>query len=402
MSGTNAPREWLIVGGGIHGVHLAVRLLDEAGVEPRQLRIVDPAERLLARWRACTDVTGMTFLRSPAVHHIGIAPMALKGFARARASRAPARYAPPYDQPALELFNAYCDHVIDTHDLAELHIRDRAVRLAVDCDRVQVSLASGRTLESRQLVLALGASEQPCWPDWAPRNHERVQHVFAPGFDGWPKARETVVVIGGGISASQVALRLASEGHTAHLIAPHGVRMHQFDSDPGWLGPKHMAGFDRETDPDRRRALITEARHKGSVPPDVQRALRRALAREEITWHEGTVESFDATGDRLALRLGSGATLMADRVLLGTGFDARRPGGAMVDDLVRSASLPCAACGYPIVDGALRWHPRVHVSGPLAELELGPVARNIAGAMRAGERLVEAVRSNRAAPAAAG
>jgi len=61
----------------------------------------------------------------------------------------------------------------------------------------------------------------------------------------------------------------------------------------------------------------------------------------------------------------------------------------MVDELVHSARLPCASCGYPIVDQALRWHPRVHVSGPLAELELGPSARNIAGARRAGDRIVK-------------
>ena len=62
-----------------------------------------------------------------------------------------------------------------------------------------------------------------------------------------------------------------------------------------------------------------------------------------------------------------------------------------------SASLPCARCGYPIVDPSLRWHPGVYVSGPLAELELGPVARNIAGARRAGDRIVAAARSSSSA-----
>ena len=47
--------------------------------------------------------------------------------------------------------------------------------------------------------------------------------------------------------------------------------------------------------------------------------------------------------------------------------------------------------GYPIIDPSLRWHPR-YVTGPLAELELGPSSRNIAGARRAGERILEAAR----------
>ena len=42
--------EWLIIGGGIHGVHLAARLLLEGKVQPDHLLIVDPAETLF--WQA--------------------------------------------------------------------------------------------------------------------------------------------------------------------------------------------------------------------------------------------------------------------------------------------------------------------------------------------------------------
>ena len=51
-----------------------------------------------------------------------------------------------------------------------------------------------------------------------------------------------------------------------------------------------------------------------------------------------------------------------------------------MDELVTKESLACARCGYPIVDRSLAWHPSIHVTGPLAELELGPTARNIHGA----------------------
>ena len=67
--------------------------------------------------------------------------------------------------------------------------------------------------------------------------------------------------------------------------------------------------------------------------------------------------------------------------------DARVPAEFRVDDRIATA-----CCGYPIVDSELRWHPRIYVSGPLAELELGPVSRNIAGARRAGDRIVDAIR----------
>ena len=359
--------DWLIIGGGIHGVHIAARLLGESGVAPERLRIVDPGDRLLAHWRSCTATTGMTHLRSSGVHHLDLDPFSLLRFAgkrKKRKRRKTGLFASPYDRPALPLFNAHCDRVVETFGLANLHIQDRATKCSIDRDGVGVLLASGREIAAQHLVLTLGASEQPEWPDWAPRSHARVHHVFEPGFDGWPSSSETVVVIGGGISAAQVALRLVEEEHRVHLVSRHALRQHQFDSDPGWLGPKCMERFHRERDFDRRRILIAEARHKGSVPPDVRRALRRSIAGGQLLWHEGEVEEFDARRDVLALRLATHSGLEAERVLLATGFASTRPGGSMVDALITSASLPCARCGYPIVDSALRWHPRYSRPGP--------------------------------------
>jgi len=381
--------DWLIVGGGLHGVHIAARLLGEGGVNSDRLRIVDPGERLLERWCTLTATTGMAYLRSPSVHHLDLDPWALQRFAGKRKNRKRDLFTPPYDRPALALFNTHCERVIETFGLAELHVQGRAKRLTMGCDRVVVQLSDGQEVSAANVVLALGASEQPEWPMWAPRDEGRVHHVFEPGFDGWPEETETLVLVGGGISAGQVALRLQREGHRVHFVSRHALRRHQFDSAPGWLGPKFMDGFRRERDYDKRRALITEARHRGSVPPDVQRALDEAIKADHILWHDGEVDGLDVQRGGLTVRLTTGAVVEAQRVLLATGFSTQRPGGKMVDQLVESASLPCASCGYPIVDADLRWHPGIYVSGPLAELELGPASRNIAGARRAGERLVK-------------
>ena len=387
--------DWLIVGGGIHGMHIAARLLGDAGVSPDRLRIVDPADRLLDRWRSCTATTGMHHLRSPSVHHLDLAPLSLQKFAGSGKRRKSGLFAAPFERPSLTLFNDHCDRVASRFGLADLHIKDRATRCEVDCDGVEVRLANGPPTKTANLVLAVGASEQPRWPDWAIPRDPRLHHVFDPDFDGWPRAHETVVVVGGGISAGHIALRLVAEGHEVHLVSRHALRQHQFDSDPGWLGPKYTRDFSREPDRDRRRAVITEARHRGSVSPDIARSLRRAIRRDRLEWHEGEVDRLVPREDGLELELGTNTIVTADRVLLATGFASRRPGGSMVDELIASATLPCASCGYPIVDAALRWHPRVYVSGPLAELELGPVSRNIAGARRAAERIVDAARTSR-------
>lgn len=385
--------DWLIIGGGIHGVHIAARLLGEADVDRERIRIVDPSERLLSRWLSCTKTTGMEHLRSPSVHNLDLNPWSLKQYAKKRTDLEFKIFERPYDRPHLQLFNDHCDRVISSFGLSELHVQARALSCDVDCDGVVVRLSEGTELSARNVVLAMGGGEQLEWPEWTRKDDPRVHHVFACGFDGWPSKEESVVVVGGGITGGQVALRLVKEGHQVHLVSRHAMREHQFDSDAGWLGPKYMMRFHREKNLDKRRALIRKARHSGSVPPDVRRRITAAITQGQIEWHEADVASLEGQGTELTMRLTTGVTVKPDRVLLATGFTGHRPGGALVDQLITSAALPCASCGYPIVDKSLRWHPKIYVTGPLAELELGPASRNIAGARRAAERLVEAART---------
>ena len=386
--------DWLIIGGGPHGVHLAARLVGEAGIDAARLAILDPGSRLLDRWRAFTAATGMSYLRSPGVHHLDLEPFSLMRFAGDRRDRPPALLRGIYHQPSLDLFNAHCDHVIERFGLAGLHLRGQAERLAPGGDGVQVTTCGGTSLEAGRVVLAVGAGGQPEWPPWAPKGEPRIRHIFdrrtgRPRTE--PEDEQRLVVVGGGISAAQVALRLVAEGRTVDLVSRHPLRVHRFDSDPGWLGPKLMPIFRRERDPDGRRRLIQQARHRGSVTPGVRRALRAAARSGRLEVHEGAVSSLHVESGGLRLNLASGRVIEGARLYLATGFATRRPGGQMLDHLIEDFDLPCAACGYPVVDAWLRWHPRIHVSGPLAELEFGPVSRNIAGARRAGDRLVEAL-----------
>ena len=143
---------WLIIGGGIHGVHLAARLIGERCVEAEQVRILDPGENLLARWRTCTATTGMTHLRSPSVHHLDLDPWSLKRFAGKRKKRKPGLFAPPYDQPPLSLFDAHCDRVIAEHGLKSLHVRGWASACRVACDGVFTETTEGKTLRAENVL----------------------------------------------------------------------------------------------------------------------------------------------------------------------------------------------------------------------------------------------------------
>ena len=401
--------DWLVVGGGPHGVHIALRLIEDAGVPRDAVRILDDEEELLARWRRTTGNTGMRYLRSPGVHHIDLASSSLQNFASRRGRRVAKPFTRPYARPALELFDLHCDDVIERNALEELHLRGRANRLELSGTRARVGyedVAAGgrqRQLAARQVILALGAPHEPVWPEWAQEAiatapeadaraaEGRIQHVFDPGFELVDDERDGVVaVVGAGISGAQVALRLAREGRRVILISRHALRVQQFDSDPGWQGPMNMSGYARIQDPNERRDRIREARHRGSMPPEVHAALRVAFADETIELvEEAEVASACIAEAGVALEL-NGETILADRVLLATGFPNVRPGGAWLDEAVEAHELPCADCGFPIVDRALRWHSRLFVTGPLAELEIGPVSRNLSGAKRASDRIVAA------------
>ncbi len=205
---------WLIIGGGIHGVYLANLLAHLPGSGHERIRILDPHATLLNDWQRNTANCGMAYLRSPATHNIDRPILSLYRFAKTHGERSRAAFIPPYNRPSLELFRHHTQQVITANRLTRLHIRGRAQRLKRE-GRVLIVETTGPTLRTRRVLLAIGMGEQPCWPSWASRLKQRgarIGHVFDPGFNrrDWGHAERTVV-LGGGITAVQTALKLSQE-----------------------------------------------------------------------------------------------------------------------------------------------------------------------------------------------
>ena len=382
--------DWLIIGGGIHGSYLANLLTHLPGADHSQVRILDPQEALLSTWRRNTENCGMAYLRSPATHNIDRPILSLYRFAKTPEGRAHAAFIAPYNRPSLALFQRHCRHVIAANRLDRLHVRARARRLIKD-GRTLIVETDGPTLRSRRVLLALGMGEQPCWPAWArdlKHAGARIAHVFDPDFSRrqWRQSRRTLV-IGGGITAVQTALKLSTESRGAvHLLSRHALRESQYDFNPCWIGPKCLRNFYR-ADFDQRRDAIDQARIAGSLPNEVLASLNRSLADTRIGFSEGQLHGATRTNGAVRLETTAGV-LEAEQVILATGFLPRRPGGAMIDRLVTDFDLKCNPCGYPILGPDLRWAENIFATGPLAELQLGPCARNIVGARNAGRILL--------------
>ena len=382
--------EWTIIGGGPQGLHIASALLQRAGVSPAGLRIVDPHAELMAAWNARARTVAMTHLRSPSVHNVDSDPWSLLRFSESwTAPDSVAAFAAPYSRPSTALFDAHAQAVIERLGLSAMHVRGTACHLVPRDAGWQVHLADGRELGAKRVVLALGPGGTQRVPVWA-RPHldapqRWLQHVFDPSFDLDERTHlHRVAIVGGGISAAQLANRLCEFGRQVWLVSPHRLRRMQFDSSPQWLGPAKMARFSKQKDLAVRRKQIDRARRPGTITKEVEQALRRHVRSGSIKPVYGKVRGVFALEDRRVLGLPK--PVEVDAVALATGFEGL-PGASLLSSLDPSR-FPRAGCGTPMLDARLHWGHGLYLSGALAELQLGPVARNIAGGLRAAERLV--------------
>jgi len=382
---------WLIVGGGVHGTYLS-HYLTRTGRAPRgQIRVLDPHPHALARWDRWTANTATEFLRSPQEHHLDVANDALAQFATSPRGVCSGRVATDGRRPELTLFRTHASTVMERHELEALRLcgTARALERRDDGWRVETD---GGAIDARRVVLAIGPDDRLPWPQWATTARERgarIEHVLDAEFSRQSiGAKEHVLVVGGGISAAQLALGLLQRpGGAVTLLARHAPRVHTLDADLPWFARGGTAEFARVTDPRKRRALLALGRRRGSMPKDTASRISAAVAAGPLTVRYGEVTRAANLADGRVRVETADQGLACDRIVLATGFSTQRPGGTWLDRTIRAEGLPIAPCGYPIADGSLAWRPGLHVCGPLAELQLGAAARSIAGARRAAEIL---------------
>jgi thioredoxin reductase len=403
-----APLKWIIVGGGPHGVHIATALLQQVpGVTTDNLRIVDDGPELLHAWKTRTRDVGMSHLRSSASNHLDVREDALRKYAEKTCGRDCCRpgkksvFASDYMRPRLDLFNDHCDDVVARHGLQAAHVRGVVSDIVPGApSSLRVRRDDGLVdLRAENVVLALGGGA-PAYPEWVCEtavSQGLIRHVFEKGSAGG----NAVAIIGGGISAAHLALRHSRSGVKVHMVFRHDLREQSFDCHQDWMMtrdasertgfiPERQLAFAGVESFDERRDIIRRERLAGTMPASVSRGrngLRYAIESGAVLHHKADVERMVLDGDGVALKLTTGE-IHVDRVLLATGFSKRPPGAGLVERMVRRGGLELCSCGYPAPDKYLRWGD-VYVAGALAELELGPSARNIAGARLAAERIVE-------------
>ena len=412
-----------IVGGGIHGVSIALRLLREMPTAAKQFAIVDRHPQPLTQWRDKTKRQGMTFLRSPAVHHIS--PDALGIVEYAERHNRTSELAPPYAQPSTQLFWDFCADTLSSvgaefpcplkgigfpssvgagspcppkHNIYH-QFEIAKLRWDKGAGKFPFRLISTNNTGFRSscVVLAIGADDcayiPPEFTQWQRQYPETVLHAsqFTVGSEGRQDSESKIVIVGGGLTAGTLAKSLSERGHHVALIARKALKTEQFDFPPIWLGPKALSEFANETNFPQRYDIIQQNRGEGSITSDIMETL--VSASNIVLYPKTCIRNIVATEEcpstqRLQIETTRGTLIDVSRVILATGyrFDLRRYG--FLAELITKHQIPIVR-GLPCLDDDLQLQPVQDLfgSGTIAQLQIGPASSNIAGAQLAYERL---------------
>ncbi len=373
----------VVAGAGIHGIHLTRALLENGVVDPRRFAVIDPAGSPFAVWHRRVRNCGMDYLRSNGSHSIA------EDFYSLRNMMGPGDWIPPYHRPATTLFarqldDASADLPPDVTTIRgrveavdSRHHRDAPHRYTVSWSPPSGSNVTRHTVNARCVILAPGQPEPLVPESFRSAPPGSVIHIHDDRFNPQeipPGSR--ILIVGGGIAAFHLALYLARRRISVQLWHRDPITVHQFDSDPCFVGPRCSEAFSAISKAEDRHLLIDRSRRGGSVPPDLYRRVMREVLHNRIVLQRRVVESPLPRYDDFQL------------IILSTGFSAAPPAAALVRQISSTLDAPVSSRGYPLPGADLAWLPGLYVTGGLADLVLGPPARNIIGAHLARRRIV--------------
>jgi FAD-NAD(P)-binding len=372
----------VLVGAGPHALTVAAYL---RRADPGLRLVVADPDGWLHRWRRQFAALALDRLRSACVHHPDPDPYALLRHAR-DTGRDTELYGDP-QCPGTELFDDFCAGLVRDLDLDRALVRE-PVRELRQRPGGGVTVRIGRSeVRARLAVLATNPVRSRV-PRWARVRDERlaapqVAHSDTVDLRRSPGRGERVLVVGGGLTAAQLAVHASRVGAHTTLLSRSPLRARTFDTTPEWLG-RALPALHAEPDPRRRFATIAAAR-RGTVPPPMLDLLRELAARGRLELARGerlSVVPGPAPGVRADGRLWT-----VDRLWLGTGHDLDWRFEPLLASLARRHPVRSVR-GLPVLDPALCWPGTdVHVVGGLAALGIGPAARNVTGARMAAERI---------------
>ncbi|MBE9192315.1 SidA/IucD/PvdA family monooxygenase [Gloeocapsopsis crepidinum LEGE 06123] len=385
-----------VIGAGPHAMTVVTHLLQKRQQLRQRLLVFDPSGTWMQQWQNQFAAFEIPHLRSPAVHHPDPNPYALRQFAHLRSHE----LYPPYDLPGTLLFQDFCQELIRRWSLQNHIVTAKVVRIEPIKQnlrsRFRLWLHNSQSIVARRVILATGGNT-PQIPAWAqqissPYPQERLCHSCHVDLRHLHLRGETILIIGSGLTSGHLALGAIARDAKVILMSRRNLQEKLFDADPGWLGPKYLKSFWAEPDWQTRAELIQKARNGGSMTPAIMTQLRRAQHHTCVKLMENCQVLYATwQSNSWQISCDDGSKHECDRIWLATGTKTDITTEPLLKEVIERYPISTAK-GLPVLDSHLRWVGcELFITGGLAALQVGPVARNLSGARMASERIVPAL-----------
>jgi len=304
-----------------------------------------------------------------------------------------------WDLPSTPLFEDFCDDLCQNlkHTYFQGHASDltKAGKNGYEICWTDLSGKQHLVVASR-VILALGMLGKPvipkglsscptvCWKDpeaftFSRKSNNSSQHVL---------------VVGGGLTAAQVALRVVEEGNTCVLCSRRPLHEKHFDVPVEWFDKRKtaecLAKFYQETIENRLQQL-KDVRNGGSIPAMYMERIRKHEGKRLQRWVgevEQTCSNNEETTDintegKICIQF-EGQTTLFDRVILATGITPDCTANPFYRKVLEKFPISVHG-GFPDVTQDLRWSEdsEIFVIGAMSALQVGPDAGNLMGMRRA-------------------
>ena len=259
-----------------------------------------------------------------------------------------------------------------------------------------VSLQDGTEILASSVVLALGQSGMQVMPSGlqsVPNNlllpWDRMKESLQPH-------HESVLVMGGGLTAVQSAQYCLRQGKNVVLCSRRPLVERHFDIDECWFDKrtanKHISEFYHQDESERLRQL-REVRGGGSVPPLYMDDLQKWQNKGKLNLVNQLDPEYICQTEDGKLVIGIGEDeIKFDCVILACGVKTNCIMNPLVKRVQENFPINIVE-GFPNISVNLEWSKNLYVVGALAGLNVGPDAANIMGARRAASIVANAIGS---------
>lgn len=300
-----------------------------------------------------------------------------------------------WNLPSNQLFEHFC------HDLASrlphTFVLGKVASVQGDDGNFSVSLANGRQLKAKTVILAMGVPGPAAVPPVLADVPESLMVHSDWELGSRLKELETkkhVLVIGGGLTAVQVAQLALKKGCKVVLASRRPLTTRHFDVHEAWFDRRranrhHHDLFQKPVD--ERVKHIRAARGGGSVPPLYMKEIREAEAEGSLVLKCCEVELSTVLANAVDV-LVDGKVQRFDLIVNACGHrpDCRQL--PLVHELLKDSPVDIVS-GFPTLSQDLQWgdFQQLFVIGALASLQVGPDAGNLMGLRRAAQIVASAL-----------